>query len=253
MLKSSFEQNCGARVLLGIPSCIAIRIGFSGFAAVLSQSQAVAGIWPESDSFRDDHMDNLPPRWRGICQVGESFDGSHCNRKIIGARWYIKGYEAEFGKLNTSNGVEYLSPRDASGHGTHTSFTAAGVLVENPSFKGLAKGSARGGAPSAWLAIYKICWPTGCSPADLLAAFDDAFFDGVDIISASHPPLPSYLDDVLAIGSFHAVAKGISIVCSGGNSGPYAQTVTNTAPWIITVAASTIDREFPSTIILGNN
>lgn len=40
-------------------------------------------------------------------------------RKIIGARWYIKGYEAEFGKLNTSDGVEYLSPRDASGHGTH--------------------------------------------------------------------------------------------------------------------------------------
>jgi hypothetical protein len=38
------------------------------------------GIWPESDSFRDDPMDNPPPRWRGICQVGESFDGSHCNR-----------------------------------------------------------------------------------------------------------------------------------------------------------------------------
>ncbi|CAK8576636.1 unnamed protein product [Lathyrus sativus] len=215
------------------------------------------GIWPESHSFRDDHMDNPHSRFRGICQEGENFDSSHCNRKIIGARWYIKGYEAEFGKLNTSDGVEYLSPRDASGHGTHTSSTAAGVLVENASFKGLAKGSARGGAPSAWLSIYKICWSTGgCSSADLLAAFDDAIFDGVDIISASlgsSPPLPTYVEDVLAIGSFHAVAKGISVVCSGGNSGPYAQTVINTAPWVITVAASTIDREFPSKIILGNN
>ncbi|CAJ2679378.1 subtilisin-like protease SBT3.7 [Trifolium pratense] len=41
-----------------------------------------SGIWPESDSFRDDHMDNPPPRLRGICQVGESFDASHCNRLI---------------------------------------------------------------------------------------------------------------------------------------------------------------------------
>lgn len=40
------------------------------------------GIWPESDSFRDDHMDNPPPRWRGICQDGESFDRSLCNRLI---------------------------------------------------------------------------------------------------------------------------------------------------------------------------
>ncbi|KAK7264239.1 hypothetical protein RJT34_31845 [Clitoria ternatea] len=215
------------------------------------------GIWPESRSFRDEHMDNPPPRWRGTCQEGNFFYHYHCNRKIIGARWYVKGYEAEFGKLNTSDGVEYLSPRDAAGHGTHTSSTAAGVAVENASFMGLAKGLARGGAPSAWLAIYKICWATGgCSSADLLAAFDDAIFDGVDILSVSlgsSPPLPTYVEDALAIGSFHAVAKGISVVCSGGNSGPYAQTVINTAPWIVTVAASTIDREFPSTVILGNN
>ncbi|XP_020239439.1 subtilisin-like protease SBT3.5 isoform X2 [Cajanus cajan] len=215
------------------------------------------GIWPESESFRDEHMDNPPLHWRGICQGGENFDSSHCNRKIIGARWYIKGYEAEIGKLNTSDGVEYLSSRDASGHGTHTSSTAAGVAVENASFMGLAKGMARGGAPSAWLAIYKICWSTGgCSSADLLAAFDDAIFDGVHVLSASlgsDPPLPSYVEDALAIGSFHAVAKGISVVCSGGNSGPYPQTVINTAPWVITVAASTIDREFPSMITMGNN
>lgn len=150
-----------------------------------------------------------------------------------------------------------MSPRDAVGHGTHTASTAAGSLVENASFAGLARGLARGGAPAAWLAVYKICWSTGgCSSADLLAAFDDAISDGVDVLSVSlgaSPPLPSYVDDTLAIGSFHAVAKGITVVCSGGNSGPYPQTVTNTAPWIITVAASTIDRAFPTAITLGNN
>lgn len=177
-------------------------------------------------------------------------------RKIIGARWYLKGYEAEFGKLDPAAG-EFLSARDASGHGTHTSSTAAGVPVENTSFMGLAKGSARGGAPSAWLAVYKVCWSTGiCSSIDLLAAFDDAIHDGVDVLSislGSSPPLDSYVEDVLAIGPFHAVAKGISVVFSAGNSGPYPQTVINTPPWVLTVAASTIDRAFPTKITLGNN
>ncbi|KAL8156342.1 subtilisin-like protease SBT3.9 isoform X2 [Apium graveolens] len=273
------------------------RHGFSGFAVVLTPSQAKQisgfpgvirvipnkilhlqttrswdflhikpqiangilseGIWPESKSFVDDGMAEVPSRWRGICQEGEKFSHLNCNRKIIGARWYIKGYEAEFGKLNTSDGVEFLSPRDASGHGTHTSSTAAGAIVENASYMGLAEGFARGGAPSAWLAVYKVCWSTGgCSSADLLAAFDDAIFDGVDLLSVSigsSPPLSSYVDDLLAVGSFHAVARGIPVICSSGNSGPYSQTVINTAPWMITVAATTIDRAFPTVITMGNN
>lgn len=179
------------------------------------------------------------------------------SRKIIGARWYSKGYEAEFGNLSTSDEFEYLSPRDAAGHGTHTSSTAAGDPIQNASYKGLAAGLARGGAPSAQLAIYKVCWATGgCSSADLLAAFDDAIYDGVDVLSVSlgsPPPLSSYVEDAVAIGSFHAVAKGISVICSAGNSGPYPQTVINSAPWIFTVAASTIDRAFPTVITLGNN
>lgn len=229
--------------------------GHSGAGSIIGVMDT--GIWPESESFKDDGMADAPTRWKGICQGGEGFNASNCSRKIIGARWYIKGYEAEFGKLNMTEGVEFLSPRDAVGHGTHTSSTAAGSLVENASFAGLAQGQARGGAPAAWLAVYKICWSTGgCSSADLLAAFDDAISDGVDVISLSlgaPPPLPSYVDDTLAIGSFHAVAKGITVVCSGGNSGPYPQTVINTAPWIITVAASTIDRAFPTAITMGNN
>ncbi|KAF8405313.1 hypothetical protein HHK36_010217 [Tetracentron sinense] len=215
------------------------------------------GIWPESESFKDDGMGEVPSHWKGTCQDGEEFNSSNCNRKIIGARWYIKGYEAEFGEMNTSGMVEFLSPRDAVGHGTHTSSTAAGSLVENASFMGLARGLARGGAPAARLAMYKVCWSTGgCSSADLLAAFDDAISDGVDVLSVSlgsSAPLSSYIEDVLAIGSFHAVAKGIVVVCSAGNSGPYPQTVINTAPWIITVTASTIDRAFPTVITLGNN
>lgn len=133
----------------------------------------------------------------------------------------------------------------------------AGAWVGNANVLGLGQGLARGGVPSAWLAVYKVCWATGgCSSADILAAFDDAILDGVDVISmslGSLPPLSTYVDDTVSIGSFHAMANGISVVCSGGNNGPYPETVVNTAPWVITVAASTIDRAFPIKITLGNN
>ncbi|XP_057952896.1 subtilisin-like protease SBT3.6 [Malania oleifera] len=217
------------------------------------------GIWPESESFIDNYMKEVPStRWNGTCQEGEKFNRSSCNRKIIGARWYIKGYEAENGKFDPNKFGDFLSARDTQGHGTHTASTAAGTPTQNVSFRGLAGGFARGGAPLAWISSYKTCWGAGeCASADVLAAFDGAIFDGVDVLSLSLgdelPPFPTYVEDVLAIGSFHANAKGISVVCSAGNSGPLPHTVANTFPWVLTTAASTIDRVFPTSITMGNN
>lgn len=86
--------------------------------------------------------------------------------------------------------------------------------------------------------------------ADILAAFDAAIHDGVDVISMSvgGPPL-DYYQDSIAIGSFHAVKKGIIVACSGGNDGPLLGTVSNVAPWIFTVGASTLDRYYPSYLV----
>ncbi|KAK9275702.1 hypothetical protein L1049_022969 [Liquidambar formosana] len=238
--------------------------GFSGFAAKITESQAqrLAGVWPESKVYNDEGLGPIPSHWKGVCQSGELFNSTHCNRKIIGARWFIDGFLAEYGQsLNTSGNKEFLSPRDANGHGTHTSSTAGGSFVGNISYKGLGMGTVRGGAPRARLAIYKVCWNVGggqCSSADILKAFDKAIHDGVHVLSlsiGSSIPLFSDIDqrDGLATGSFHAVAKGIAVVCGAANDGPAAQTVQNTAPWILTVAASSMDRAFPTPIILGNN
>lgn len=88
---------------------------------------------------------------------------------------------------------------------------------------------------------------------DILAAFDDAIGDGVDLISISiGGPSRSYFDDSISIGSFHAMKKGILTACSAGNDGPYQGTVENVAPWIMTVAASSIDRKFVTAVKLGN-
>lgn len=181
---------------------------------------------------------------------------------MIGARWFVDGLLAEYGQpLNTSENREYFSPRDANGHGTHTASTACGSFVRNISYKGLAVGTLRGGAPRARLAVYKVCWNVlggQCSSADILKAFDEAINDGVDLLSLSlgtSIPLFSNVDERsgIDIGSFHAVRKGVTVVCGAGNEGPAAQTVVNTASWIITVGANTIDRKFTVPIILGNN
>ncbi|XP_043693869.1 subtilisin-like protease SBT3.9 [Telopea speciosissima] len=214
-----------------------------------------SGIWPESESFKDDGMDPIPLRWKGTCQTGQNFTSTNCNKKVIGARWFSSGYEKMFGPINTTE--EYLSPRDKIGHGTHTASIAAGRFVPNASYKGLGRGLARGGAPLARLAIYKVAWYGESTDADELMAFDTAIHDGVDILSVSLGrkgglPLQAFLEDGIAIGSFHAVEKGIPVVCSAGNDGPSSDTVGNTAPWIITVAATTIDRDFLSNITLAN-
>lgn len=140
------------------------------------------------------------------------------------------------------------------GHGTHTSSTLAGVPVPNANLGGLAKGTARGGVPSARVAMYKVCWSsTGCADMDILAAFEAAISDGVDIISISIGGASGrYTSDSIAVGSFHAMRKGILTVASAGNEGPGYASLANHAPWLFTVGASGMDRHFRSQVVLGN-
>ncbi|KAF5748844.1 subtilisin-like protease SBT3.5 isoform X2 [Tripterygium wilfordii] len=220
------------------------------------------GIWPESESFKEEpNMRPIPSSWRGKCFGGENFDPkTACNRKLIGARYYLSGFERQYGALNISGNPEYRSACDFLGHGTHTASTAVGSIAKSADFFGLGKGIARGGAPRARIAVYKICWGKNyvakCTEADILAAFDDALYDGVHVISASigsPPPLPPFFGSSSDIGSFHAMQLGVSVVFSAGNDGPYPSQVTNVAPWSLCVAASSIDRTFPTRIILGSN
>ncbi|KAG8381441.1 hypothetical protein BUALT_Bualt06G0122300 [Buddleja alternifolia] len=209
------------------------------------------GIWPESPSFNDTGMTGIPARWKGACVTGRGFAKHHCNKKIVGARVFYRGYEAASGKINEQE--EYKSPRDQDGHGTHTAATVAGSPVRGANLLGYAYGTARGMATGARIAAYKVCWTGGCFSSDILSAVDQAVADGVNVLSISlGGGVSSYYRDSLSIGAFGAMEKGVFVSCSAGNGGPDPISLTNVSPWVTTVGASTMDRDFPATIKLGN-
>ncbi|KAL3684432.1 hypothetical protein R1sor_002454 [Riccia sorocarpa] len=207
------------------------------------------GIWPESASFSDAGLGPVPSRWKGTCVEGQQFTKANCNRKIIGARYYSAG-------ISISQN-EYQSARDLNGHGTHTSSTAGGAFA-SASLNGYATGTAKGGAPRARIAVYKVCWlkpngRMGCSTVDMVAAMEDAITDGVDLMSISisgSTDAPFYFDAV-GISSFHAMKRGILVNFAAGNEGPTIKTTNHNEPWSLTVAATSQDRFLGADVVIS--
>ncbi|CAJ1970956.1 unnamed protein product [Sphenostylis stenocarpa] len=200
------------------------------------------GIWIDADSFKDTGFGPAPTKWKGICQ------DFTCNNKVIGARHLrLKG-------LISRDDIK--SPNDTNGHGSHCASIAAGNIVRSASVLGFAPGTSRGGVPSARIAVYKVCWEVGCSTVDILAAYDYAIADGVDILSvsvgATTAGQKNYFDDPHSIGAFHAMKKGILTSTSADNLGPTPYTTSKLAPWLLSVAASTTNTTFLTRVQLGN-
>lgn len=183
-----------------------------------------------------------PARWNGICQAGEAWTEDDCNNKMIGARWYVDGFLAGRGSVVEG---EFLSPRDSSGHGSHTAGTAGGNEV-TATLNGTPVGQLSGMAPRARLAIYKVCWLSpgatnfSCFFSDSAAATDAAVADGVDVLNFSVGTAASFTDQQ-DLAFFDASNAGVFIARSGGNDGPGFATTNAGEPWVTTVAASTTD------------
>ncbi|KDP25554.1 hypothetical protein JCGZ_20710 [Jatropha curcas] len=196
-----------------------------------------SGITPDHPSFSGEGMPPPPAKWKGKCELNGTYS---CNNKLIGARNFA---------LDSNN------TDDEYHHGTHTASTAAGNPVEGASYFGHANGTAVGMAPLAHLAMYKVSGRASeAGDSEILAAMDAAVEDNVDVLSlslgiGSHP----FYDDVIALGAYAAIQKGIFVSCSAGNSGPWNSSLSNEAPWILTVGASTVDRAIRATVLLGNN
>ena len=201
------------------------------------------GIVQEHPSLDDKGIPAPPPDWAGICQAGEGFSSSDCNKKLIGARYFLDGFlaGAPFDTLAVPG--EFQSPRDSDGHGTHTATTAAGRETRASLF-GTPLVDVSGMAPLAHLAIYKACWTaidpdlSGCYFSDTAAATDTAVADGVDVISYSIGTDFAFVDPT-DVAFLFATNAGVFVSRSAGNEGPAPETTAAGEPWAISVAAST--------------
>lgn len=158
-----------------------------------------------------------------------------CNNKLIGA-W----------GLETNN--DTTSPEDSAGHGSHTASTVAGNVWDGPFYDSLAGSTigidqVSGVAPHANIIVYDVC---GDSCFTVSAGIDRAILDGVDVInfSISGGNDPWNDGDRMFLD---AVNAGIFVAASAGNTranntNPIAD-VSHLGPWVMTVAASTHDRD----------
>ncbi|MGB3685999.1 MAG: S8 family serine peptidase, partial [Ornithinimicrobium sp.] len=213
-----------------------------------------SGIWPESASFAELSGVSAPADWKGECVAGDDDAANNvtCNNKLIGARYYDEDIDV--------SDVEFDSPRDYDGHGTHTAGTAAGNFAVPMTVNGIDLGDGSGMAPRAHVAAYKALWAdddgeASGSSADLVAAVDDAVADGVDVINYSVSGSRQFVVNPVELAFLGAADAGVFVATSAGNSGDTvgSSSVAHNSPWTMTVAASTHDRNVNKTVALGDD
>jgi subtilisin family serine protease len=140
------------------------------------------------------------------------------------------------------------------GHGVHTASTAAGNRVDAASLPPPTlppqHDSMSGVAPCAEVRTYKVCPNSGCTEEAIVAGVENAIVDRVDVLNFSIGPncgsVPgespwSNGDDIW----LDALGADIFVAAAAGNTragcaDPVGR-VSNIAPWVATVAASTHD------------
>jgi Subtilase family/Fibronectin type-III domain/PA domain/Peptidase inhibitor I9 len=191
--------------------------------------------------------------FRGECEPGEDFTGEECNSKVLSARYYSEDFEA-YVPIEKRDPNERLSPVDIASHGTHTATTAAGNDGVDQVMNGGDYGEGSGVAPEAKVAVYKICWEDtdpdtgGCYSSASVEAIEQAIVDNVDVLNYSISGNNTSVVDPVSLAFKSAAAAGIFVSASAGNSGPEANTVNHSAPWLTSVAAETFSNELTGTV-----
>ena len=102
---------------------------------------------------------------------------------------------------------------DCNGHGSHVS----GIIAAKPNEYGFT-----GAAPGVSLGMYRVFGCDGLASTDILiAAFNKAFEDGADIITASIVGAAGWSEEPWAVVAQRIVEQGVSCTISAGNDGDH--------------------------------
>lgn len=208
------------------------------------------GIWPESPLFASaGDLGTSPRRFRGDCRAGEDWDADSCNRKLVGARWFVHGFGED--GLRTSSS---LSARDDHGHGTQLASIVAGNAGVSVQARDQRAAKYSGLAPQARLAVYKACWTApdpvddGCATADLVTAIDRATRDRVDVLNLAVAGPPGF--DTVERALLGAAEGDVVVVGAAGNSGRHAFAA-HPSPWVLSVGGTTGARRRGEVVLGG--
>ncbi|KAL7936147.1 peptidase S8/S53 domain-containing protein [Trichoderma chlorosporum] len=154
---------------------------------------------------------------KGI-RIGIVDSGVDYNHPVLGGcfgKGCIIGYGMDLigDNFNGSNTpVPGPYPMDCLGHGTHVS----GIIAAQKNPLGFI-----GAAYGATLGMYKALNCDGVSSNDvLIAAFNEAYEDGSDVISLSVGSISGWKEDPLAVAVSRIIDAGVPVVIANGNNGP---------------------------------
>lgn len=216
----------------------------SALAGVQTRGEGVvigvidSGVNYQHPSFADvgaDGYNHVNPRGRfyGVCNP--TTGAPYCNDKLIGV----------YDFTNTTGGL------DDDGHGSHIAAIAAGnfVDVHYPPPNGPLR-RLSGVAPHANLIVYKTSVNGGNAHSLVLAAYEQAIADGVDVLNYSISGQPiSFWRHAIAQAQLSAHAAGIVVAAAAGNAGPFSSAHMNAMPWVMTVGAATHPRAMPNRLV----
>ena len=206
--------------------------GFDGTGVLVGSIDA--GLHNQAPMFNGDgfaYPDWYPDDGLGITAAN--------NGKIVASRTYFRTADPP-----RSNDF-HAWPGAGSSHGVHTGAIAAGNIVADAAFRGVALPTLSGIAPKAWLGSYRVFYNSKSGKktfftAEGVAALEDTVKDGMDVVIGSWGTGPSinsapynFLDSALV----NTASTDMVVVMAAGNYGPMPFSLANPSDSYLTVGA----------------